>query len=362
MPYWGLYLKSLGFSVLEISQLIAILLATKIVAPNIWGWIADHRGVRMPIIRFASIASLIAYTAVFWVQGFWTMALMMFTFSFFWNANLPQFEATTLSHLGEKSQRYSVIRLWGSVGFVLTVILIGRLMEDYGAQVLPPTILILLSGIFLFSLFTPEAHEEHHHQTAPRLKDTLKRKEVITLLVVCFLLQASHGVYYAFYSIFLEGAGYSRSLIGNLWALGVIAEIVLFVFMHRLFQRWSAKTLLVLALFLTAIRWWMIGNFVNDHSVIIFAQLLHAASFGLVHSVSIYYLRDFFPGRLQGRGQALYSSLSFGAGGAVGTLYGGYVWDMGGGYFAFNVSVVVALVALSIAIWGLPGKRKPKVY
>ena len=64
VPYWSLYLKDLGFNVAEIGELVAILMATKLVAPNVWGWIADHTGRRMAIIRLASFLSLILFAGV----------------------------------------------------------------------------------------------------------------------------------------------------------------------------------------------------------------------------------------------------------------------------------------------------------
>ena len=121
IPYWGLYLKSLGFSVVEIGELVAIIMATKIIAPNIWGWIADHSGNRMRIVRIACLLAMLSFAGVFLVKGYWMLALVMSVFSFFWNAALPQFEATTLNHLGDETYRYSSVRLWGSIGFVVAV-------------------------------------------------------------------------------------------------------------------------------------------------------------------------------------------------------------------------------------------------
>ena len=70
IPYWGLYLKSLGYDALAIGQLMAIPMATKIIAPNIWGWLGDHYGHRMKIVRLASFASMLIFTLIFYVQGF----------------------------------------------------------------------------------------------------------------------------------------------------------------------------------------------------------------------------------------------------------------------------------------------------
>ncbi|MDH3934930.1 MAG: MFS transporter, partial [Gammaproteobacteria bacterium] len=132
LPYWSLYLKSLDFSITEIGQLMAILMATKIVAPNVWGWIADHTGQRMAIIRVASLLSIITFAGVLVSDAFWWLVLVLVLFSFFWNATLPQFEATTMSHLGGEMHRYSGIRLWGSVGFIVAVAGLGVLLGYLG--------------------------------------------------------------------------------------------------------------------------------------------------------------------------------------------------------------------------------------
>ena len=122
VPYWGLYLQWLDFSAREIGELTAILLATRIVAPNIWGWIADHHGQRMRIVRFASFAGALAFAGILLDNSYLWIAIVMLVFSFFWNASLPQFEVTTLQHLGEQSHYYSKIRLWGSIGFIITIV------------------------------------------------------------------------------------------------------------------------------------------------------------------------------------------------------------------------------------------------
>jgi PPP family 3-phenylpropionic acid transporter len=323
-------------------------MATKIIAPNIWGWLADHTGHRLRIIRLASFLSVIAFAGVYFNNTYLWLMLVMFAFSFFWNANLPQFEAITLAHLGKNTHQYSTIRLWGSIGFILAVVLIGAAIEDMGAEWIPLFMVLLLLGVWILSLLTPDCREAHHDDTHVGFMSVIKQPVVLSLLFVCFLLQASHGPYYAFYTIYLEDNAYTRSTIGLLWGLGVLAEIVIFLFMHRLMPRFGARNLLIWALALTGLRWLIIGTSVDSHTIMIFAQLLHAASFGLYHAVAIHLIHRFFPGKLTGRGQALYSSVSFGAGGAIGALYSGYVWESGGAQTAYSVSAFLCLVACLI--------------
>ena len=353
LPYWSLYLKSLDFSITEIGQLMAILMATKIVAPNVWGWIADHTGRRMSIIRIASLLAVITFAGVFVSDGFWWLALVLVVFSFFWNATLPQFEANTMSHLGDELHRYSGIRLWGSVGFILAVAGLGALLGHYSIAVLPYVLLGLFALIWLNSLSVPESAAGHLPLDQQPLYKVLQRPAVLSLLAVCFLMQASHGPYYTFFSLYMEDLGYSTTAIGQLWALGVLSEIGVFLLMPVLLPRFGARKLLLLAIVLTMLRWLLTAFYADNPIIITFSQTLHAASFGLYHAVMIFIIHSLFTGVHQGRGQALYSSISFGAGGAAGSLASGYLWSGLGPETMYLMAAAICLCAVFVVIFGV---------
>ncbi len=353
VPYWGLYLKSLDCSVSQIGELVAILMATKIVAPNIWGWIADHTGARMKIVRVASLLAAVTFAGVFVSNHYWWLALVMTVYSFFWNASLPQFEATTMNHLGSNTHRYSSIRLWGSVGFIVAVSALGPVLGAYGTALLPWVLLVLFIGIWLSSLMVPESAAGHLQLDPEPMVSVLKRPVVFSLLLVSFLVQMSHGPYYVFFSIYMESYGYSTALIGQLWALGVVAEIGVFLLMPVLLPRYGARRLLLVAVILTTLRWLLVAGYADNIQIIAFSQLLHAASFGLYHVVVIFLIHRLFTGAHQGRGQALYSSLSFGAGGALGSLTSGYLWSGIGPQAMYLLAAGASLCALFVVFFGI---------
>jgi len=348
VPYWSLYLKHQGFGAGEIGELMALLMATKIVSPNIWGWIADHTGLRLGVVRAGALLALTTFTAIFFVDGYWPTALVMVAFSFFWNAVLPQFEANTLSHLGEQQHRYSSIRLWGSIGFIATVAGMGPLLDRYDAGIVPGVMLALFVGILLASLLAPRQDGAPHPAPVESLRRVLLKPQVLALLAMCFLMQASHGPYYTFYTLYMEGHGYTRSAIGQLWALGVVAEVGIFLLMPRLVMHYGLRSLLLASLALTTLRWLLIGHYPQSLPVVLAAQTLHAASFGIYHATAIALFHRYFPGRLQGRGQALYASLSFGAGGALGSYYSGAVWELLGAEAAFIIAAGLSAAGLVI--------------
>jgi len=350
VPYWGLYLQWQGFNAREIGELTAILLATRIIAPYIWGWIADHSGKRIKIVRWASLFSTLAFTIILFEQSYYGIALALLVFSFFWNASLPQFEVTTLQHLGEQSHYYSKIRLWGSVGFIIIVVILGKLLDSYTAVIIPYAMLISLAAIWFISLSVPESPDHHEQTTHQSLRSLLKQKQIIAFFAITFLIQMSHGPYYTFYTIYLEDYNYSRSLIGQLWALGVIAEVIIFFFMHKWLPQHGIRKIVLISLLLSTLRWLIIGFYPNSMALLLFAQLLHAASFGTFHAAAMAWVHTYFTGKTQGRGQAIYSSIGFGAGGALGSLWSGYFWLSPGPLFTFSIAALTTLIAFFIGL------------
>ncbi len=347
-PYWGLYLRSLEFNAFQIGVLMSLLQVMRIFAPNIWGHIADRTGKRVTIVQVAAVVSLISFIGVFVGDSFWWMFAVMSFISFFWSASLPLVEATTLSHLKDRTDRYGKIRLWGSVGFIVVVIGLGALLDHWPIRAMLWVIMGLLVGIVLFARFIPEAEVAHMETEHVSLRGVLKRPEVIALLVAAMLMAAAHGPYYTFFTIHLVDAGYSKMAAGWLWALGVVCEIGIFLIMPRVLRHIRAETVILLTLLAAALRFILIGWWVDSLPVLLFAQLLHALTFGAYHASAIGLVHRYFRGKNQARGQALYNSLAFGVGGSFGSLYSGAAWDGLGGPVTFALAGGMALLAAGV--------------
>ncbi len=166
LPYWNLYLKDSGFNPVEIGTLSALLVATRLVAPNLWGWIADHTGKNLSIIRITLFFGALIFTGFLYVHGYWPLAFVTMGFGFFWNAALPQFDAVTLAYLKNESHRYSLIRLWGSVGFIATVLGMGWTLDALPVSIVPAVITALLAANWFVTLTMPKT-QVHHPASAP---------------------------------------------------------------------------------------------------------------------------------------------------------------------------------------------------
>lgn len=349
VPYWSLYLTELGLSPAQIGELIAIFTLMKIVSPNLWGWVADHSGHRIQLTRLLTLLATLAFCMLFLAGDYAWVALVMLLYGLFWHAITPQFEATTLNHLGPHLHRYSHIRLWGSIGFIVAVVALGPLLDRFGARWFLPAVVLLLGATTLCSFLVP-ADSGHREVSAEQgLLRVLRRPEVVGLLAAGFLMQMSHGPYYVFYSLYLQEVGYSRSVIGLLWGLGVLAEVVLFVYMHRIFARYTIRFLMLASLALTTVRWLLISHYADSGAIMFAAQWLHAASFGLFHAVAMQLVHHHFVGKQQVRGQSLYTSIAFGIGGGCGSYLSGNLWQRLGADWVFSLAAVATALAFVIA-------------
>ena len=352
VPYWAVYLRDQGYVAAQIGVLMALPQLTKLVAPNLWGWLADRFGRRMSIIRFGNLAAALSFATVFLADDFWSIALVLGVFSFFWNAVLAQFEVVTLDALGHRANRYSHVRLWGSVGFIVAVFFMGQALDHVTVSLVPWAILVLLWLLWLCTLTLPaQAAPASSHESRQGLGQILARREVQVFLLCAFLMQMSHGPYYAFFTLYLDQLGWPRGWTGFLWALGVLAEVGVFLIMHRLLVYTSLERMIQISLLLAAVRWVLLGGMADSLPALLFAQLLHAASFGTFHAACIPWVQRAFRGGHVGQGQAFYSSVGFGAGWAVGAMLTGWFWDrLAGGtfYVAAAVALLAALISLAL--------------
>jgi MFS transporter, PPP family, 3-phenylpropionic acid transporter len=350
-PYWSLYLKSIRFSAIEISILMAIQPVMRVLAPNLWGWLADHLKKRLLVVQLAATLSALFYLGVFTTTSFWGLFLVLALMSFFWSASMPLVEATTLSYLGKNTAHYGRLRSWGSIGFIVTVVGLGFAFDHIAIAWVLWAGLVCEVGIALFARQLPEVETAIHHTDHHPIRQIVLQPQVLALLGACFLMSVAHGPYYTFYSIYLVEHGYSKTAVGALWAVGVICEIGVFFLMPALVRRFGFTRILLASFGAAVLRFVLIGWTVDWVLLLLFAQMLHALTFGSFHAAAVGLIHEFFQGRHQSRGQALYGSVSYGAGGMLGTLASGPIWAHWGATVLYTCSAGAALMGFLLMWW-----------
>jgi MFS transporter, PPP family, 3-phenylpropionic acid transporter len=355
MPYWSPYLAARGFSPVQMGVAYALMGMMRTFVPVAWGWYGDHSGKRIQLIRLASLAALILFLAIpFMPTVFWVGAVMM-GYTVFWHALLPQFEVVALSHLAASGGDYPRVRLWGSVGFVISVLGLGVLLDITGIIWLPWLVGSFWFGMAMSTWLVPEPPAFHaEHSERPSIWLALKHPAVLPLLFACFCSQLSFAPYYNFFTLFLERHHYAHSYVGLLWTLGVVAEIGMFMIAARVIGTLGARKVMLMALGATVLRWSATAAAVDSLAVLLVAQAAHALSFGAYHAVAMHYVQRLFPGALQGRGQAVYNAVAYGVGGSIGSIASGYLWEGLSPEAVFYSAGLVALFGFWVAYRKLP--------
>ena len=352
-PYWGLYLKSIEFNALQIGVMMSVQPIMRMVSPALWGWLADWLGNRKRVVQIAAFGSVICYLGVFFSRDYYELLLVLGLMSFFWSASMPLVEATTMTYLGKHAAKYGRLRSWGSIGFIVAVLGLGLALDYIAIHWILWVGLFIQLGILYFSRQIPATVVIAHHTDSQPILRIALQPQVLALFGSCFLMAVAHGPYYTFFSIYLVEHGYAKSAVGLLWTLGVVCEIGVFFMMPWLMRKYTLPQILMASLLLAVIRFLLIGWQVDTLLLLLTAQLLHAATFGSFHAAAVAMVHHFFRGRHQSRGQALFGSVTYGAGGMLGGLISGPLWLHWGASVMYTFSAVVALLGLGLMWWKL---------
>ena len=329
-PYAPLWFQSLGFSTLVIGTIASLQSWTRVLGPYGWGWFGDHTGRRVELIRMAAAGSLLAAAGLLGVREAVPVAVVTALLFLANGGVVPLYEAT-LAHLlstGEVMDpaRYGRVRVWGSVGFMAAVIAFGALLERFGIAIFPGLVLAVNALLLAAAVRLPVTQEfAVHDAPAPPVLPLLRRPEVAWFFGSIFFTVLAHSGLYAFFSLYLVSLGYGKAVVGALWAVAVAAEIVFFWMQGRLFAWLAPPRWLQVVALVTTLRFAAIAGAGAWPVVLVFAQLLHAVTFAGHHGACIMLVQRFFPGRLRGRGQALYTVLGYGVPGVLGGVGGGWL-------------------------------------
>ena len=351
-PFAPLWYQELGLSVFAVGMLASLSSWTRLFAPYVWGTLADRSNDRVKLIRFACAATLVSASALVLPLPLWGLVLVVLTLFSFNAGIVPLTETVVAIHLlnsegSMDTRRYGRVRVWGSVGFMLSVLTFGAFVERLGMRYFPWAVLGVLGLSVAAAWRVPSHQDQAHHSHAPALPilQVLLRPEVRWFFAGMSLTVLAHASLYAFFSLYLDSLHYGKPVVGGLWAVSVVVEIVWFTYQRRWLERISLHGWLVAAALASTLRFGLTAAFGAHLWVLVGAQCLHAITFAAQHTVCIALISRYFPGRLRGRGQALYTVIGYGVSGVVGGLGGAALSSRYGYASVFWAAALVGLLS-----------------
>ena len=348
MPFIPVWLAAKGLGPQEISICMALPMTVRLLVP-FWGFAADHLRNQRLVIAVCLGVALLAGLALLSASGFWPILGLMLLWSLFWTPTTPLTEGYAVTESARRGADYGRVRVWGSVSFIAANMAAGWLLDAVDALwILPMILLCMLVALACIGLLPPDSRRADGVARAGvgDALGLLRQRHILLFMLAAGLVQASHGLYYSFSSVHWQAQGFSASLIGVLWAVGVIAETVLFAVATRLLGNASPHLLVLVGAVIAVVRWVLMA-FDPPVAALFILQAMHAGSFAVTHMGTMKFIRSSVPAALAGTGQGVYTALSAGMLTALAMLASGPLYAaLGGLAFLVMAGMCVASLAL----------------
>ena len=346
VPFFPVWLAAQGLSSAEISIVLASQMAVRIGSGPAFSFLADARGDRRAVVIALSLASLAGMALLALVSGFWAILVLAVAASVVWTPILPLIEAFAVSESEAGGPDYGRTRLWGSLTFIAGSMGGGYLLKFTGPEliiwILVGAYLLMAASSFCLPRERRKLDETRRKARLSEVMPVLKHPVFLAFLCAGSLIQASHAFYYGFGTIHWQAIGIGDDVIGMLWAIGVVAEVVLFIFAKRSLMQVGPIGLIAAGAVAAVVRW-SLTAFDPGMVWLAMIQAGHALTFGATHLGAMHFIARATPANYHATVQGVNAAVSGGIVMAVVMGGSGALFDTMGGQ---GYLVMVALGGL----------------
>ncbi len=350
-PYFPVWLAGQGYSPGLVGVILSIPMFVRVIGTPLLTFLADRQGNHRAMVLILLALSLVGFGAPMLLPGLAGVAILTLVNAIAYPAIIPLSETFALAGVHRFGLDYGRMRMWGSIAFVLANLAGGTALVRFGPDVILQLILIAMALTFVVSLLLPGDSDANASGQRVQFNDMavlLADRRYAALLLTAATIQCSHGVLSAFASLSWQARGIPEDVIGLLWAIGVIAEVLMMAFARRMLSRFGTAGLLVIG-GSAALRRWILLGFDPPLALLFPLQALHGLSFGATHIGAMNELSRSVPQRLSATAQGLYAAATAGiASGTVvmasGPLYAHF------GVRSYWVMALIAALGLGLAV------------
>ncbi|HEX3032310.1 MAG TPA: major facilitator superfamily domain-containing protein 6 [Bacillota bacterium] len=347
MPYLPVYLRRIDVSGVEIGALMGIGSLVMIFAQPFWGIVSDHFQAQLRVLRVTLVGAMLAVLLFTLTTKVWILGLITILYMIFQTAHVPISDSIALTYLRNSSNEgFGSIRLWGSLGFSVAVVLMGYVFSDNGIL----RIFYWSCGLYGVALVTtlglPTAAPQPRAKIGKLAWHMLKNRRFLVFVGFTCLVQITFNAYNTFFSIYFTGLGATSGMLGLAWMLSALSEIPVFYFGEQLRRRFGNLGLLRFAATVYGIRW-LLYAVLKSPELVLASQVLQSISFGVFYLAAVNYVADITPPELITTGQSLFAAVTYGIGSALGSLVGGLLYQqlgLTGMFYSLSGLILVALL------------------
>lgn len=357
IPFINLFYERSGMNGMQIGILAAVPVLVGAITAILLSGLTDAYRIHRMVLRLALFLCPLAIFLLSQVETFVDVIPVIIFYAIANSPIVPLLDSSAVEIANHNEKSYGSLRLWGSVGWAISTVLIGWLIQQTGIRIFFYGYIVFIYLAFLVSWFQPSRRDILRSTLGQGIKELLGQKTFLLFLFGVFLITITSGGVMAFYSIYMDSIGAKEGLIGLGWALSALSELPVMAFSGRIIKWIGSKGLLIIAFTTFALRWILFSVIANPYLALL-VQLLHGLSFASILVGSVNYINDHAPVGLNTTALAIFNTVAYGLGSMSGSLIGGIIYDHLGLVALFQIFSLIAVGALAVFLLGQRSDRK----
>ncbi len=368
-PFQSAYFSSHGMSSVQIGVLMTVSPIASILIQPLWAMVSDRSGKRKAVLSLVVLGSGLSLLSFYLGSTFLTYFIASMLFAVFITSIVPLSDAIIIREANKINFDFATIRMGGTLGFSLTVVLAGRILKAFpDALFFMGFIGYLCLLIFVLRLKkdpvkskepAAQVEEEMSQKKARGILSIFHTKSILFVLAFALISQLGLSFYWSFLGVYLQDLGYGQTTLGWVNCISALSEVPTLLFINRLIRRFGSMKILFASCIILSIRIFMIAT--GSLPIIIIAQLLHGTTYMTMYfSCAVYINEHVWQGK-QSQGQSFLAIVQTGIGSIIGNIAGGFLVKQLGisSAYAFMASTIIA-IACTIAFLQLLYQKKKK--
>lgn len=347
LPFLNLYYQRIGLTGVQIGFLSAIPPLVLPIVATLWSMMADAFRLHRQLLSLTILGSIGPVILLSTTPVYSWLALLTLVYALFNGPMLALVDSSALEVAEAKRRSYGELRAWGTLGWILSTVVVGRVLEAYGLK----WQFLFYGGFMLLTFVASLAQPQRRYRLQGALQVGLRRllgsRAFLTFLLTASLLSVTTSAVSNFLGLYIIQLGGRAGEVGMAWAIGATVELPVVFFGRHLLDRFGRRGVLILALSAFALRWFLM-SLATTPGMILTIQLMHGVSLGAYLVAGVPYVGELAPEGLGTTALGVFNGTTFGIAWLLGSVWGGYLYDAVGMQIAFRLHGILVLLALAL--------------
>ncbi|MGD7007482.1 MFS transporter [Metabacillus sp. 84] len=354
-PLLSVYLRDdIGLSGSQIGMVLSISPVVMILIQPVWGIISDATKKPVTLLTIALVMTAVMGIVFSAVSSYALIIAAAGILAVFQAALIPLSDSISINYVKKTKMDYGSIRLWGAVGFAVSVLAVGKLSEMTGLSVIFYTFTFVMGIGAIFAWQLPRESNSIKVSFKKGMGELVKAPSYFLFLVIAFLILGPILANNFYFGIFIDDLGGGLAGIGLAFMLAAGSEAPVMKFANRWIRKFGMKQILLLAAAVSTLRWFL--YFLEPPIGLVYATTIaQGFSTGLFIPAALQYVKDLAPVSAGATAIGLYSAVGNGLGNWFCTFLGGFILEF---YSVFAVYFFFGCLSLAAVILLLFVKQK----